>query len=94
MLYEVITGPGMGGIEHLNSTTISFDGNNLKSTEAIDRTLSFITHEYYHHYNVKRIRPVELGPFDYDRENRTTQLWVSEGLTVYYEYRILRNNFV
>jgi len=83
-------GPGMGGIEHLNSTTISFDGNNLKSPESIDRTLSFITHEYYHHYNVKRIRPVELGPFDYDRENRTTQLWVSEGLTVYYEYRILR----
>ena len=83
-------GPGMGGIEHLNSTTISFDGNGLNSPEAIDRTMSFITHEYFHHYNVKRIRPVELGPFDYDRENRTTQLWVSEGLTVYYEYRVLK----
>lgn len=83
-------GPGMGGIEHLNNTTISFDGNSLGSPEAIDNTLSFITHEYFHHYNVKRIRPVELGPFDYDRENRTTQLWFSEGLTVYYEYRILK----
>lgn len=83
-------GPGMGGIEHLNSTTISFNGNNLKSPESIKRTLAFITHEYFHHYNVKRIRPVELGPFDYDRENRTTQLWVSEGLTVYYEYMILK----
>lgn len=83
-------GPGMGGIEHLNSTTISFDGNRLNSEAAINSTLSFITHEYFHHYNVKRIRPVELGPFDYQRENRTTQLWVSEGLTVYYEYIILR----
>lgn len=83
-------GPGMGGIEHLNNTTISFDGNRLHSSEEIDNMLSFITHEYFHHYNVKRIRPMELGPFDYDRENRTTQLWVSEGLSVYYEYRILK----
>lgn len=86
----IAIGPGMGGIEHLNSTTISFDGNNLNSPESIRRILSFITHEYFHHFNVKRIRPVELGPFDYDRENRTTQLWVSEGLTVYYEYMILK----
>lgn len=83
-------GPGMGGIEHLNNTTISFDGNRLNSNEAINSTLSFITHEYFHHYNVKRIRPVELGPFDYNRENRTTQLWVSEGLTVYYEYILMK----
>ncbi len=83
-------GPGMGGIEHLNNSTISFDGNRLDSPAAINSMLSFITHEYFHHYNVKRIRPVEVGPFDYDRENRTTQLWVSEGLTVYYEYRILK----
>jgi len=83
-------GPGRGGIEHLNSTTISFDGNTLKGKENISSTLSFITHEYFHHYNVKRIRPVELGPFDYDRANKTTQLWVSEGLSVYYEYRVLK----
>jgi len=83
-------GPGMGGIEHLNSTTISFDGNRLNSEQAMNNTLSFITHEYFHHYNVKRIRPVELGPFDYQRENRTTQLWVSEGLTVYYEYIVMK----
>jgi len=83
-------GPGMGGIEHLNSTTISFDGNRLNSEAAINSTLSFITHEYFHHYNVKRIRPVELGPFDYQHENHTTQLWISEGLTVYYEYIIMK----
>lgn len=83
-------GPGRGGIEHLNSTTISFSGEELQSPNGRLRMLSFIAHEYFHHYNVKRIRPIALGPFDYSRENRTSQLWVSEGLTVYYEYMILR----
>jgi predicted metalloprotease with PDZ domain len=83
-------GPGRGGIEHLNNTTISFDGNSLKDRESTQRVLAFIAHEYFHHFNVKRIRPFELGPFDYDRENRTNQLWISEGLTVYYEYLLLR----
>jgi predicted metalloprotease with PDZ domain len=56
----------------------------------MNRMLKFLAHEYFHNYNVKRIRPFELGPFDYDRENRTNLLWVSEGLTVYYEYLIVR----
>jgi predicted metalloprotease with PDZ domain len=51
---------------------------------------SFLAHEYFHHYNVKRIRPINLGPFDYENENRTNMLWVSEGFTVYYEYLALR----
>jgi predicted metalloprotease with PDZ domain len=83
-------GPGRGGIEHLNNTTISFDGNGLNKPEAMKRTLNFIAHEYFHHYNVKRIRPFELGPFDYDKGNRTNLLWISEGLTVYYEYLIVK----
>ncbi len=86
----IAIGPGQGGIEHLNNTTISFDGNTLKSPEAINRTLSFIGHEYFHHYNVKRIRPFELGPFDYNRINRTNQLWISEGLTVYYQNMLMK----
>ncbi|MBI5009471.1 MAG: hypothetical protein HZB98_07465 [Bacteroidia bacterium] len=56
----------------------------------MERMLKFLAHEYYHHYNVKRIRPYELGPFDYDRENHTNLLWVSEGLSVYYEYLMVR----
>lgn len=52
--------------------------------------LSFIAHEFFHLYNVKAIRPVALGPFDYERENRTNMLWFSEGGTVYYEYLILK----
>ena len=83
-------GPGRGGIEHFNNTTISFNGNGLNSPDAINRMMNFIAHEYFHHYNVKRIRPFELGPFDYDKGNRTNLLWVSEGLTVYYEYLIVK----
>jgi len=83
-------GPGRGGIEHLNNTTVSFDGNRLKTPEAMNSMMNFLAHEYFHHYNVKRIRPFELGPFKYDQENRTNLLWVSEGLSVYYEYLIVK----
>jgi len=83
-------GPGYGGIEHLNNTTVSFSGKGLNDPDTMERMLKFLAHEYYHHYNVKRIRPYELGPFDYDRENHTNLLWVSEGLSVYYEYLMVR----
>lgn len=77
-------GPGNGGIEQLNSTAVAFSGESLEGPGRT-RTLSFLTHEYFHHYNAKRIRPVELGPFDYSAPNRTNGLWVAEGLTAYYE---------
>ena len=83
-------GPGYGGIEHLNSATVSFSGTGLEKPGAMIRMLKFVGHEYFHNFNVKRIRPYELGPFDYERENRTNLLWVSEGLTVYYEYLIVK----
>ena len=51
--------------------------------------MAFTTHEYFHLYNVKAIRPIELGPFDYDREVHTPMLWVSEGFTVYYETQLM-----
>ncbi|HWB92821.1 MAG TPA: hypothetical protein VG605_13250, partial [Puia sp.] len=68
----------------------SFNGKDLATETGRQKMLSFIAHEYFHGYNVKRIRPVELGPFNYQRENRTNLLWVSEGFTVYYEYLLLR----
>lgn len=83
------TGPGRGGIEHSNSTTVGFDESRLRSPSGMQRTMNFLAHEFFHLYNVKRIRPFELGPFDYEIENRTNLLWVSEGLTVYYEYMIV-----
>ncbi len=55
-------GPGNGGIEQLNSTAISFTGDEF--SKGGKRTLSFLAHEYFHHYNVKRIRPIELGPLE------------------------------
>jgi predicted metalloprotease with PDZ domain len=82
-------GPGGGGIEHLNSASIAFTGRELSNAAGRIRTYNFLAHEYFHHYNVKRIRPVELGPFDYDNGSRTKMLWLSEGITVYYEYIIL-----
>ena len=84
----IAVGPRLGGIEHLNNTTVSFNGNTLNNKRSFNRMMSFLAHEYFHHYNVKRIRPYELGPFDYDKENKTNLLWVSEGLSVYYEYLI------
>lgn len=86
----IAIGQGMGGIEHLNNTTISFDGNQLTDDQSMTGMMNFLTHEYFHNFNVKRIRPVELGPFDYNNGNRTNLLWISEGLTVYYEYLIMR----
>jgi predicted metalloprotease with PDZ domain len=86
----IAIGPGGGGIEHLNSTSISFSGDQLNTRAGKNRLYNFLAHEYFHHYNVKRIRPVELGPFNYDQQNRTRMLWVSEGFTVYYPYLILK----
>jgi predicted metalloprotease with PDZ domain len=86
----IAIGSGPGGIEHLNNTTFGFNGNNFKNRDSYIRTLHFLAHEYFHHYNVKRIRPIELGPFDYDKGSRTKMLWVSEGLSVYYEYMVVK----
>lgn len=85
----IAIGPGRGGIEHLNSTAISFSGEGLDGPGR-NGMLSFLAHEYFHHYNAKRIRPIELGPFDYDRGSRTKMLWVAEGITAYYDELLLR----
>ena len=52
--------------------------------------LSLVSHEFFHLWNVKRIRPDALGPFDYDKENHTKLLWVAEGVTDYYAEISLR----
>jgi predicted metalloprotease with PDZ domain len=85
----LIIGPGGGGLEHLNSTAVTLDPASLSDPRRYQGWLSFIAHEYFHLFNVKSIRPIALGPFDYDRENYTEMLWFSEGVTVYYEYVLL-----
>jgi predicted metalloprotease with PDZ domain len=78
-------GAGSGGLEHLNSTDMSFSAWNTHSSWAIYSRLLFVgAHEYFHLWNVKRIRPAILGPFDYSREQHTRNLYVSEGMTSYW----------
>ncbi|MCX6559242.1 MAG: M61 family peptidase [Candidatus Aminicenantes bacterium] len=83
-------GPGRGGIEHAGSMAVSLGGLSGYSAATHRGTLKYLAHEYFHHYNVKRIRPFELGPFDYSRPNRTRMLWMAEGFTVYYETIVMR----
>jgi predicted metalloprotease with PDZ domain len=73
---------GGGGLEHKNSTLLT--ANSTRTTTPSLSWLAFVSHEYFHAFNVKRLRPVELGPFDYENPPRTGSLWVSEGLTTYY----------
>jgi predicted metalloprotease with PDZ domain len=76
-----------GGLEHLNSTTIGVAADVLARHP--DGAEAVSAHEFFHTWNVKRIRPVELGPFDYEHPVRTVNLWVSEGVTDYYTEVIL-----
>lgn len=80
---------GQGGLEHLNSTTLSVNRWSYSGAEYLG-FLNLVAHEYFHLWNVKRFRPIELGPFDYDKENYTSLLWVMEGFTSYYDELIMR----
>jgi predicted metalloprotease with PDZ domain len=77
-------GPGGGGLEHLNSTLITTSPTGMVSESGYLGWLGLVSHEYFHAFNVKRLRPVELGPFDYENPPTTSSLWISEGLTSYY----------
>ncbi len=79
-----------GGLEHLNSTTCQTTPQAYQNKDKYISFLGLIAHEYFHLWNVKRLRPVALGPFDYENENYTNMLWVSEGFTSYYQHDILR----
>lgn len=80
---------GDGGLEHCNSTVLSVDRWTYEGSNYIN-FLNLVAHEYFHLWNVKRIRPIELGPFNYDQEVYTNYLWVMEGFTSYYDELILR----
>ncbi len=80
---------GGGGLEHKNSTTIIVDRFNIALESGYRRFLSTVAHEYFHLWNVKRIRPIQLGPFNYEEENYTDLLWLMEGFTTYYSGKTL-----
>src|SRR5262245_55977222 len=83
--FLVVLRQGGGGLEHRNSTLVTTGPAAQRTPKGYLSWLSFVSHEYFHAYNVKRLRPVELGPFDYEKPPTTTGLWVSEGLTSYYQ---------
>jgi predicted metalloprotease with PDZ domain len=76
-LFLLMFRSGGGGLEHKNSnlSTVSARGT---------RTTGLLSHEYFHLFNAKRLRPVELGPFDFEAPPPTRGLWIAEGLTSYY----------
>jgi predicted metalloprotease with PDZ domain len=82
--YTFIThfAPGLfGGLEHSNSTALQYCPLKINERKGYLNWLSLVAHEYFHTWNVKRIRPVELGPFDYLNEAMTSMHWLTEGLT-------------
>jgi len=76
---------GGGGLEHLNSTSVQVQRFAYSNEATYQSFLGLVAHEYFHLWNVKRLRPVVLGPFNYDVENYTRMLWVSEGFTAFYD---------
>jgi predicted metalloprotease with PDZ domain len=78
-LYHFPRGPGGGGMEHAYSTAIDLNAEVLKQSFAALTTVT--AHEFFHLWNVKRIRPKTLEPVDYTKENYTRALWFSEGVT-------------
>lgn len=81
---------GGGGLEHLNSFVVQMVRWNFTDDKLYKKFLGLVSHEFFHLWNVKRIRPAALGPFDYDKENHTKSLWVAEGWTSFYDNLILR----
>lgn len=97
------SGDGYGGLEHRNSTALICQRSDLpstrqrdakpvplKATDGYTTLLGLISHEYFHTWNVKRLRPAEFARYDYDRENHTELLWFFEGFTSYYDDLFLR----
>lgn len=84
-------GEGYGGLEHRASTTLLCSRKSLpvmgasEASEAYYEFLGLVSHEYFHSWNVKRIKPAAFAPYDLSRENYTSLLWIFEGFTSYYD---------
>ena len=79
-----------GGLEHRNSTVLMGSRWGTRTRKGYLGWLQLVSHEFFHTWNVKRLRPVELGPFDYEAEVATKSLWIAEGFTSYYGDLLLR----
>jgi len=76
---------GTGGLEHDHSTVIMTGRRQMRDREDYIKWLGIVAHEFFHVWNVRHMRPVELTPYDYQNEQYTDQLWLAEGLTSYYD---------
>jgi predicted metalloprotease with PDZ domain len=83
VFFNLITEAG-GGLEHRDSSVLMTSRWKTRTREGWLDWLGLVSHELFHAWNVKRLRPVELGPFDYEREVYTRGLWIAEGFTTYY----------
>ena len=80
-----LSGSGYGGLEHKESCSLNYPRFGFKKKDKYNRFMQLVAHEFFHLWNVKRIRPKVLEKFDYEKENYTTSLWFSEGTTSYYD---------
>ena len=86
----LLTDKGRGGLEHAHSCTLLTPRTSFRPRKSYEDFLTLAAHEYFHLWNVKRIKPRALVPFDYRNESYTTLLWAMEGITSYYDTLILR----
>lgn len=89
VFFNLITENG-GGLEHRDSTVLATSRWKARNREGWLDWIALASHEFFHVWNVKRLRPAALGPFDYEREAYTTSLWAVEGITSYYDDRFVR----
>jgi predicted metalloprotease with PDZ domain len=83
-----LSGQAYGGLEHKNCCSLIYQRFGFRVQDKYDRFLQLVAHEFFHLWNVKRIRPQALEVFDYDQENYTSSLWFCEGTTSYYDLLI------
>ncbi|MBR8827430.1 MAG: M61 family metallopeptidase [Gomphosphaeria aponina SAG 52.96 = DSM 107014] len=76
---------GFGGLEHRDSCSLNYNRFGFRAQEKYHRFIQLVAHEFFHVWNVKRLRPKELAKFDYEKENYTRCLWFCEGTTSYYD---------
>ncbi|MEM8721248.1 MAG: M61 family metallopeptidase [Cyanobacteria bacterium P01_G01_bin.39] len=83
-----LSGSGYGGLEHKDCCTLNYPRFSFRDRDKYERFIQLVAHEFFHLWNVKRIRPKALETFNYEEENYTTSLWFCEGTTSYYDILI------
>lgn len=80
-----LTSQSFGGLEHKDCCSLIYSRLGFRAKDKYDRFMQLVAHEFFHLWNVKRIRPKALEVFDYESENYTPSLWFSEGTTSFYD---------